>query len=222
MRCLEGSIVNDTSATRALCSGQRNRKIYGAVQGTLISICGREKGPQSARGSIRSDETGKLSELLAEKTDGSVALSRDNLASLKKQLSSFSQTFTENDFKTVYDTRYTLDSEVLEYVSVDALKNLDSVVEEMGVNFVQVRADQSGIVSYMVDSLEGVASEPGNGGDVRPVWLYEEYPAIRDSWWASGNRPISWSLPSDWSLVFQMTEEDAALYNGKTVADREI
>ena len=85
-----------------------------------------------------------------------LALSRDNLASLKKQLSSFSQTFTENDFKTVYDTRYTLDSEVLEYVSVDALKNLDSVVEEMGVNFVQVRADQSGIVSYMVDSLEGV------------------------------------------------------------------
>ena len=56
--------------------------------------------------------------MLAEKTDGSVALSKENLASLKKQLSSFSQTFTNEDFREVYDTKNTLDAEVLEYVKV--------------------------------------------------------------------------------------------------------
>ena len=35
----------------------------------------------------------------------------------------------------------TLDAEVLEYVSVDTLKNLDSAVSELGGNFTQVRAE---------------------------------------------------------------------------------
>ena len=118
----EGSIVNDQRHTGIAF---RTETVKYTEQAGNINFYLRE-GKKAAVGTrvYSVDETGKLSELLAEKTDGSVALSRDNLTSLKKQLSSFSQTFTENDFKTVYDTRYTLDSEVLEYVSVDALKNL--------------------------------------------------------------------------------------------------
>ena len=175
----EGSIVNDQRHTGIAF---RTETVKYTEQAGNINFYLRE-GKKAAVGTrvYSVDETGKLSELLAEKTDGSVALSRDNLASLKKQLSSFSQTFTENDFKTVYDTRYTLDSEVLEYVSVDALKNLDSVVEEMGVNFVQVRAGPVGDRFIYGGFPGGSGSEPGNGGDVRPVWLYEEYPEIREA-----------------------------------------
>lgn len=116
---------------------------------------------------------------------------------------------------TVYGTRYTLDSEVLEYVSVDALKNLDSVVEEMGVNFVQVRADQSGIVSYMVDSLEGVDPNQvteemfDRSGYTKNILKSGKLVGV-------GEPAYKLVTSSDWSLVFQMTEEDAALYNGKT------
>ena len=209
----EGSIVNDQRHTGIAL---RTETVKYTEQAGNINFYLRE-GKKAAVGTrvYSVDETGKLSELLAEKTDGSVALSRDNLASLKKQLSSFSQTFTENDFKTVYDTRYTLDSEVLEYVSVDALKNLDSVVEEMGVNFVQVRADQSGIVSYMVDSLEGVDPNQvteemfDRSGYTKNILKSGKLVGV-------GEPAYKLVTSSDWSLVFQMTEEDAALYNGKT------
>ncbi|WP_337811151.1 HlyD family efflux transporter periplasmic adaptor subunit, partial [Enterocloster sp.] len=209
----EGSIVNDQRHTGIAF---RTETVKYTEQAGNINFYLRE-GKKAAVGTrvYSVDETGKLSELLAEKTDGSVALSRDNLASLKKQLSSFSQTFTENDFKTVYDTRYTLDSEVLEYVSVDALKNLDSVVEEMGVNFVQVRADQSGIVSYMVDSLEGVDPNQvteemfDRSGYTKNILKSGKLVGV-------GEPAYKLVTSSDWSLVFQMTEEDAALYNGKT------
>ena len=98
---------------------------------------------------------------------------------------------------------------------MDALKNLDSVVEEMGVNFVQVRADQSGIVSYMVDSLEGVAPNQvteemfDRSGYTKNILKSGKLVGV-------GEPAYKLVTSSDWSLVFQMTEEDAALYNGKT------
>ena len=204
----EGSIVNDQRHTGIAF---RTETVKYTEQAGNVNFYLRE-GKKAAVGTrvYSVDETGKLSELLAEKTDGSVALSRDNLTSLKKQLSSFSQTFTENDFKTVYDTRYTLDSEVLEYVSVDALKNLDSVVEEMGVNFVQVRADQSGIVSYMVDSLEGVAPNQvteemfDRSGYTKNILKSGKLVGV-------GEPAYKLVTSSDWSLVFQMTEEVTGL-----------
>lgn len=146
---VEGSIVNDTRHTGIILrtGGARNiRTVPGNINFYM------REGKRAAVGTrvYSIDETGTLSALLAEKTDGSVALSKENLASLKKQLSSFSQTFTNEDFREVYDTKNTLDSEVLEYVSVDTLKNLDSAISELGGNFTQVRSDVAGVVSYSI------------------------------------------------------------------------
>lgn len=129
---VEGSIVNDTRHTGLFRTRSRNtRTVPGNINFYL------REGKRAAVGTrvYSIDETGTLSALLAEKTDGSVALSKENLASLKKQLSSFSQTFTNEDFREVYDTKNTLDAEVLEYVSVDTLKNLDCAVSELGRKF---------------------------------------------------------------------------------------
>ena len=149
---VEGSIVNDTRHTGIIFRTEEPK--YTDRAGN-INFYMRE-GKRAAVGTrvYSIDETGTLSALLAEKTDGSVALSKENLASLKKQLSSFSQTFTNEDFREVYDTKNTLDSEVLEYVSVDTLKNLDSAISELGGNFTQVRSDVAGVVSYSIDSME--------------------------------------------------------------------
>ena len=133
---VEGSIVNDTRHTGIIFRTEEPK--YTDRAGNINFYL--REGKRAAVGTrvYSIDETGTLSALLAEKTDGSVALSKENLASLKKQLSSFSQTFTNEDFREVYDTKNTLDAEVLEYVSVDTLKNLDSAVSELGGNFTQV------------------------------------------------------------------------------------
>ena len=156
----EGSIVNDQRYNGIIF---RTEKVKETSTAGNINYYLRE-GKKAAVGTriYSIDETGTLSKLLAERKEGDTVLSKENLSSLKKQLSSFSQTFTEESFQTVYDTRYSLDSEVLEYVSTDTLKNLDSVIAEMGINFEQVRADESGIVSYAIDSMENVTPSQVN------------------------------------------------------------
>lgn len=210
---VEGGIVNDQRHTGVIFRTETTK--YTEKAGNINYYL--REGKKAAVGTriYSIDETGTLSRLLEEKTDGSVALSKENLSSLKKQLSSFSQTFSEDNFKAVYDIKYSLDSEVLEYVNVDTLKNLDSVIQEMGVSFEQVRSDESGIVSYMVDSMESM----------QPSQVTEETfdkSAYTKTLIKSGNlvgvgEPAYKLITSgDWSIVFPMTEEEAAIYNGKS------
>ncbi len=44
----------------------------------------------------------------------------------------------------------------MEYMNLNALDNLGSMMDEAGISFEQVKADQAGIVSYGVDSFEGL------------------------------------------------------------------
>ena len=210
---VEGSIVNDTRHTGIIFRTEEPK--YTDRAGNINFYL--REGKRAAVGTrvYSIDETGTLSALLAEKTDGSVALSKENLASLKKQLSSFSQTFTNEDFREVYDTKNTLDAEVLEYVSVDTLKNLDSAVSELGGNFTQVRADQSGIVSYSVDSMETLTPNQVTA-DMFDKSSYKKS-SVRSGQLVETGAPAYKIITSeDWSIVFPMSEQELTTYNGKT------
>lgn len=210
---VEGSIVNDTRHTGIIFRTEEPK--YTDRAGNINFYL--REGKRAAVGTrvYSIDETGTLSALLAEKADGSVALSKENLASLKKQLSSFSQTFTNEDFREVYDTKNTLDAEVLEYVSVDTLKNLDSAVSELGGNFTQVRADQSGIVSYSVDSMETLTPNQVTA-DMFDKSSYKKS-SVRSGQLVETGAPAYKIITSeDWSIVFPMSEQELTTYNGKT------
>ena len=150
----EGGIVNDQRHTGVIL---REETVQYTDRAGNINFYLQE-GKRAAVGTriYSIDETGTISSLLAEQAGDSISLSSENLASLQKELSAFSQTFRDEDFHEVYDVKYTLDSRVLEYASSDALKNLDSILSEAGANFSQVRSSASGVVSYSIDSMESL------------------------------------------------------------------
>lgn len=210
---VEGGIVNDTRHSGIIFRTEETK--YTDRAGNINFYI--SEGKRAAVGTriYSIDETGTLSSLLAERTDGGSSLSKENLASIKKDLSYFSQTYTDENFSEVYDAKYSLDSEVLEFVSMDALKNLDSVIAEMGVKFEEFRSDASGIVSYTVDSFESMT----------PAQVTEEMfnksnytKSIIKSGALVENGAPAYKLitSSDWSVVFPLTEEELALYTGKT------
>lgn len=210
---VEGSIVNDQRHTGLILRTETTK--YTDRAGNINFYL--REGKKAAVGTriYSIDETGTLSKLLAEKTDGSVALSKENLASLKKDLSSFSQTYTDEQFSDVYDAKYSLDADVLEYVNVDALKNLDSVIEEMGITFEQFRADESGIVSYNVDSMETL--EPSQvTAEMFDKSKYSKASLKSGQMIEIGAPAYKLITSSDWSIVFPLDETEQALYNGKS------
>lgn len=210
---VEGSIVNDQRHTGIILRSESPK--YTDRAGNINYYL--REGKRAAVGTriYSIDETGALSKLLAEKTDGSVALSKENLASLKKELSSFSQTYSDDKFHEVYNAKYSLDSEVLEYVNVDTLKNLDSVIADMGVNFEQIKSDDAGIVSYSVDQMEEldpylVTAEMFDKSNYKKA-------AIKSGQMVEIGAPAYKLITSgDWSIIFPLREEEQVLYTGKS------
>lgn len=90
---VEGGIVNDQRHTGIIF---RNEEVKYTDRAGNINFYLQE-GKRAAVGTriYSIDETGTISQLLAEQTGDSVSLSSENLSSLQKELSSFSQTFQE-------------------------------------------------------------------------------------------------------------------------------
>ena len=82
---VEGSIVNDKSYTGILF---REETVENAPQTGYVNYYIREGKRAAAGARVYSlDETGKLGEFLEENRDAQTAISPENLAALKKQLS---------------------------------------------------------------------------------------------------------------------------------------
>lgn len=209
----EGSIVNDQRHSGIILRTEVPK--YTDRAGNINYYL--REGKKAAVGTriYSIDETGSLSKLLEEKMGDSVALSSENLSSLKKELSSFSQTFTNENFNSVYDTRYSLDSRVLEYVSVDTLKNLDDAIAQLGGNFEQVRSDMAGIVSYSVDGLESVTPEQVTA-ELFDKSVYKKAQTKSGQLVEKGAPAYKLITEGTWSILFPMTDEDHALYGQKT------
>ncbi len=210
---VEGSIVNDTRHTGIIFRTEETK--YTDTAGNINFYL--REGKRAAVGTrvYSIDETGTLSDLIAERSDSTAALSPENLSELKKQLSSFSQTFDDMNFHEVYDTKNDLDSQVLEFVNVDALKNLDSVIEELGGNFEQVRSDAAGVVSYAVDSMESMQPAQVTAASFdRSAYTRQ---SVRSGQLVERGAPAYKLITSeDWSIVFPLTEDEQTQYNGRS------
>ncbi len=208
----EGSIVNNKNHTGIIL---RQEEIKHADRSGYINYYVREGKRASAGTRVYSiDETGSIAAFLAENAEESVSLTPENLSELKKQLTVFSLTYDSNQFRTAYDAKYALEAEVMECVNFNVLDNLGGVMDQAGINFQQVKADQAGIVSYGIDSYEGL--QPAAVSEA--VFDLSGYTkAAAKSELIEKGTPAYKIITSDsWSVVFPLTDKEQAAYGDKT------
>lgn len=208
----EGGIVNSNDYTGIIL---RQEEVKNADRSGYVNYYVRE-GKRAAAGTrvYSIDETGSITSFLTEHSQDSVTLTSENLTELKKQLTAFSLTYDNNQFRTVYDTKYTLEAEVMEYMNFNALDNLENKMDEAGISFEQVKADQAGIISYGVDSYEGL--QPSAVSEA--VFDRSSYAKSKTQ---SGKliengSPVYKTITSDqWSILFPMSDDDIKAYGDK-------
>lgn len=210
---VEGGIVNEKDYTGIIFRDETTK--YTDRAG-YINYYVREGKRASVGTSIYSiDETGSIATFLQEHPEAGAAFSEENLSDLKKRLTSFSITYQDKDFRSVYDEKYSLEALVLEYSNFNAMDNLQTLLDQSGVNFQQVTADQAGIISYAIDSCEDldpsqVTAELFNRENYSRAITQSGKMIAKDS-------PVYKVVTSDnWSVVFPMTEEDMAQYGSET------
>lgn len=205
---VEGSIVNDKSYTGIALREEQTK--YTDRAG-YINYYVREGKRASVGTSIYSiDETGALAAFLEEHADEGTGLSTEGLSDIKKQLSAFSLSYSDDKFSSVYDVKYTLEATVLEYANFSSMENMDTLMKEKGISFQQVRADQAGVISYAIDSYEDLTeSEISETAFDRTNYSK----SITKTGLIDKAAPVYKVITSDsWSLVFPITEEDIAAY----------
>ncbi len=210
---VEGGIVNDKSYTGLIL---REEQIRNTDRPGYINYYLQEGKRASVGTRIYSiDETGGLKNLIKDAPQGANALSQENLSDLKKQLTSFVLSFRNDNFAAIYDNRYDLENSVMEYASFSALDQLDQLASQAGVSFQQVTSDVSGVVAYGFDSYEGVRPEDVTAESFNRTGYAKK--SNQSGARVDSNVPAYKIVTSEnWSIVFQLSDEDRELYSGRT------
>lgn len=206
----DGSIVNNKEYTGII---MRKETVKNADRSGYLNYYVREGKRASVGTRVYSiDETGSISTLLEKKAGDSISLKKEDISNLKKQLTSFSLAYNHNNFQSVYDTKYSLEGEVLEYMNFNALDNLDSMMDKAGIE--KVTTDKSGIISYEIDSYKNLQTS----GISEDVFNLDNY---KKNFKKSGDlvekdTPVYKIITSDlWSVVFPLSEDDKNEYIDK-------
>ncbi|MEY8337293.1 HlyD family efflux transporter periplasmic adaptor subunit [Lachnospiraceae bacterium 62-35] len=161
-----GGIVNDRSHTGLIL---RDEDIIYTDRAGYINYYIREGKRASVGSRVYSlDETGRLSSFLEDNPNTSEKMDENELTDIRNQLSAFCLSYRDIDFSEVVETKYYLQSAVMEYINFNNIEDMDAALESAGISFQQVRASESGIVSYIIDGFSDAAQRPVKKSEKKP------------------------------------------------------
>ncbi len=156
------------------------------------------------------DETGQTLEELSQDT-GESSLSSEDLQRLKTELLRYTISYDSMNFSDVYDMKNGIQSSLLEYLNAGALEELSSMQEDAASAFAWSYAQNSGVVSQVLDGLEGLTADQVNAdsfdSSAHPQSLVSSGQAMEN-----GAAVYKTVTSEDWQLVFPITEEDIARF----------
>jgi len=157
---LEGNIVRQEQYSGIAI---REEEAINAVSSGYIHYYIQE-GKRVAVGSdvYTVDETGALEAYLKDHPELTEEMSSEQITDIRYRLSQFSQSFRDSDFSALYNTKFSLDAAALEYSSISNAQDLNTVLNQLGINYAQISSDKAGVVSYAIDGYEGITPDAIN------------------------------------------------------------
>lgn len=101
------------------------------------------------------DTTGKIQSYLNELMQKKNTVSDEEKAKIFEELKTFSESYSDCDFSEVYETKNTINHELMSYTDTIIADNKEKLEKKYGKDcYVEVKSDVSGIVSFSSDGLE--------------------------------------------------------------------
>ncbi|MGL5436143.1 MAG: HlyD family efflux transporter periplasmic adaptor subunit [Lachnospiraceae bacterium] len=206
---VEGDIVNDNEYTGIIL---RDEAVQYTDRAGYISYYIREGKRASLGTRIYSlDETGGLSALLEGSTEMDVDLNQSDMTDIKRQVSAFSMSFSNENFKDLYDLQYTLKASVWDYVNASSLGNLEQILTQSRIAFQTIKTPVSGVFSDTIDGFETIQASQISE-DMFDRSNYKKN-ITKTGDLIEQTSPAYKMITSDrWSVVFPLKEENIADY----------
>ena len=207
-----GSLMNNASFTAVAL---RQEEVYNSSYSGDIKYYQREGTRVMTGDTVYTvDETGRVSDILAQYTSGDGnALSDDNLTVIKNTLTNYKTEYADSGFSAVYDLKSDLNATVLQSINENIMANLDSIVASTGSQdlFKTAKSDKPGIVVYSVDGYEGVTEETIGSVDFKKK-SYNKSNLKAESIMVTGNPAYKMVTSENWYLMIKLNQDDISKY----------
>lgn len=154
------------------------------------------------------DETGKLSEYINSSALGENALSDEDLAELKTEISVFGSNFSKDAFSEVYDFKYSVKGTVLKLANISLLENAGSLGTDSASLITYGNSTDAGIVIYSTDGFEDKTIESLTEEDF-DTKNYAKTQLVSNELVAEQDPVYKLATNENWMIVIQTDEEKA-------------
>ncbi len=137
-----------------------------------------------------------------------ISLTEQDIAEVKRMISSFQGNYNPSDFSSVYDLKEDLILKVGQISDSNLLDRMQDMIDSAGISngFRFVAADCSGIISYTSDSLDGLTTEMVNAS----TFSQEEFtssPLRSGKQYAAGEAVYKLVGSDTWQIVCPLSSE---------------
>lgn len=201
----ENNIADDNTCKGIII---RDETIFNTENAGYVNYYIRE-GERVSKNSLvyTVDESGEVFDTLSSSEDMDT-LTNEESDKVKNSISSFQKTYSNDTFSNVYNLKYDIDNILYEATNFNMVKNLDSISAN-NTFFHKFKIDKSGVISYSIDSLEGMKADEVT----KDSFSNEEYKRIqlRTDELVERNSPVFKIVTSEkWSIVISLTKEQYA------------
>lgn len=146
-----GSLAMDT-----ICTGiaLREEKVFNSEESGYINYYAREGEKVSFSSRVYTvDANGSMAQALKDQAQG-LSLSEEDYNVITSEIVNFNQNYSDLDFSSTYDFKYSIEASVLDLVSQSMLEEIDNALTEGNSSFSSYRAGGTGVVEYYIDGME--------------------------------------------------------------------
>jgi len=189
----------------------RQEEIINSADSGYINYYAREGGRVAVGNLVYTvDETGKISEMVFDGDPDENGLSDADLSELKTEILGFTSSFSPEDFRDVYDFKYSVQGTVLKLANYKILENISQLNHSSEAELVNFcRAPKTGIVIYSTDGYETLQPEQVTEAHF-DLSNYEKKPLISNELVSAGDAAYKLSLDEEWSLMIPVDAQRAA------------
>ena len=161
------------------------------------------------------DESGSLNEYLRTHADELQSFSDADISSIHKSLSDYTKQSSDVTFSKLYSLSDKLSAMVSEYKNISILSSMSDELRNAGISLSDHYANQTGLVSYVVDGYEDITLE-GIDESLFDKSSYQRSMINNGELTASGEPAYKLITSDKWQIVFRLNDSDIAYYSDRS------
>ena len=196
----------------------RSETLYPAGAAGYLNFYAREDAKVAKGELIYSvDKSGTFSELIARNEENKELLSDEDLLELKTEVENYSDNYSDHDFSSVYDFKYSVEGTATKLINSNAMKSISSLSGNALLNdSVSLGySSNSGIVVYSYDGMEKLTPDTVSA-DSFDRENYKKHQIIANALVSETDPAYKLIDSENWNIVIPLTEESAADYEEVT------